>query len=392
MERCDILICGAGISGLLLASELSKHFFVVVLEKNSRGDCSTKFWLTSKDSLDANQELQMCVDSAWSEMEFVANDRSKFTARGEYILWNTRLLESHLIDRIVENGSKILYDHRFYSYKRTHDRIIAHANNVSFSSTLLIDCMGYSSPIAASANVVSILGYHHLYGRVIKLKSAIVPVAVDNVILSGQPSYLEIFPRSDGFANVVLIAPAESTNSVSKLEKDFEFIVERSHYSASFEDPRDGEKLQGIVPIGRLKRASLDRILFFGEAGQIHPAASCTCLSKLLHQYKVVCGRIRQQMNSNRLRSEDLRHVATRMNTFSQRLHQNMFVEISGWGSDKAERFIELLHCLDQRSLDDFIFRELTAKHLLRYENILNLIKKRNFLWLRPFFKTLFTW
>jgi hypothetical protein len=392
MTHCDVVVCGAGISGLLLASELSKHLSVIVLEKNSRLKCSNKFWLTSKECLDINQELQACVDSEWSEMQFVASDRTKFTATGKYILWNTKLLENYLIDKIINSGSKIFYEHRLYSYKRTNSSIISYANNLSFSSSLLIDCMGYSSPIVSSTNAVHILGYYHLYGRVIKLKKYITPVALDNVILSGQPSYLEVFPRSDGFANVVLIASAKNTNSITKLENDFNFIVERSHYSEFFDNPAVGEKLRGIVPIGKIRKTSLDRILFFGEAGQVHPAASCTCLSKLLAQFRRVSEAILHNVNTDQLRAKDLKSVTVRMNKFSQKLHQSMFTEMSGWRSDRAESFLELLHCIDQKSLDDFIFREITLAHFFQYQNLIRVIQKRNFLWVRPFLKSLFTW
>jgi hypothetical protein len=392
MTRCDIIICGAGISGLLLASELSKHLSVIVLEKNSRSQCSNKFWLTSKECLEINQELQACVDSEWSEMKFIASDRTKFTARGKYILWNTKLLESHLVDKIINNGSKMFYEHRLYSYKRTNNAIISYANNLSFSSSLLIDCMGYSSPIVNSTNAVHILGYYHLYGRVIKLKKDITPVALDNVILSGQPSYLEVFPRSDGFANVVLIAPAKNTNSTAKLENDFNFIVERSHYSEFFDNPGAGDKLRGIVPVGKIRKSSLDRILFFGEAGQVHPAASCTCLGKLLGQFRRVSESILHNVNTNQLRAKDLKSIAVRMNKFSQKFHQSMFMEIIGRRSDSAESFLELLHCIDQKSLDDFIFKEITLAHFLQYRNLIRVIQKRNFVWVRPLFRSLFTW
>src|SRR2546421_8278923 len=178
----DVTICGAGISGLLLASELSKSFSVVVLERSGQPQCSTKFWLTTRQSLDENPELAEYIDSEWGEMDFIAYDRSKFTAKGRYVLWNTKKLESHLIGMISANGSEVLYQHRFYSYEVTKTSIRSYANNSIFDSRLLIDCMGYSSPIVSSANAVNILGYQHLYGRVMNLTKPISPIAVDNVI------------------------------------------------------------------------------------------------------------------------------------------------------------------------------------------------------------------
>jgi flavin-dependent dehydrogenase len=273
MIRCDILICGAGISGLLLASELSKSFSVVVLEKNIQSKCSNKFWLTRKECLEANQELAGCVDSEWSEMDFISNDRSTFTAKGRYILWNTEKLEKFLIAEIKSNGSDVLYEHRFYSYKYLDGGILSYANNSAFDATMLIDCMGYSSPIVGSSHAINILGYHHLYGRTMRLKESMNPIALDNVLLSGKPSYLEVFPKADNTANVVLISPAKNTNSMAKLERDFEFIVEKSHYSELLEYVENCDTLHGIVPIGEMRKPALNRVLFFRRSRTDSPCS-----------------------------------------------------------------------------------------------------------------------
>src|SRR4029077_14112270 len=274
MFKHDVTICGAGISGLLLASELSKSFSVVVLDRSRRPQCSPKFWLTTRQSLDDNPALSDCIDSEWSEMDFISFDRSTFTAKGHYILWDTTKLENYLIEAITANGSAVLYRHRFYSYEITNTSVRSYANTSVFESRLLIDCMGYSSPIVNAANAVNILGYQHLYGRVMNLTKPISPIAADNVIVSGRPSFLEVFPKSDGTANVVLIAPAQGIGSLANLKSDFNFIVRNTHYSDVLSPGYVGEALHGIVPIGKVRNRALERILFYGEAGQVHPAAS----------------------------------------------------------------------------------------------------------------------
>src|SRR4051794_2822454 len=109
MVDCDITICGAGIAGLLMASELSKRYSVVVLEKGRHYQCSSKFWLTRRECLELNPHLHACVDSEWGELDFIANSRSKYTVKGKYILWNTTKLETYLIEFIKARGSEILY-------------------------------------------------------------------------------------------------------------------------------------------------------------------------------------------------------------------------------------------------------------------------------------------
>ena len=323
-------------------------------------------------------------------MDFIAYNRSKFTAKGLYILWNTKKLEDYLIGIINANGSKVLYEHRFYSYEITKDSIRSYANALVFDSHILIDCMGYSSPIVSSANAVNILGYHHLYGRTMKLNKPINPVAVDNVLISGAPSYLEVFPKSDGTANVVLIAPAKGISSLERLESDFNFIVSDTHYREVLSPLHGGEALRGVVPIGKVRKRALDRILFYGEAGQIHPAASCTCLNKLLLGYKEAASRVKQRIDSGRVSADDLKDVIPRLSGFAQRFNQNLFKQMSRLTSHQGAAFVELLQCLDHKSLDDLIFGEIRPTHFVQITNLLRVAKAKNTLWVAPFLRTVF--
>lgn len=390
MVDVDVTICGAGISGLLLASELSKSHSVAVLEKGDRAQCSNKFWLTSREALERNPQFSDCVDSEWNELDFIANSRVTYTASGNYVLWDTKKLEARLIDTIRSNRSEIYYKHRFYSYRRSSDKIISYANDTAFCSALVVDCMGYSSPIVSSSRAVSMVGYHHLLGRTMQLRRSIRPVAADNVILSGgSPSFLEVFPKSDGTANVVLIAPSKSVRTLRKLASDFEFIVNQSHYSETLAPIPNANPLYGVVPIGRMKKKALNRVLFYGEAGQTHPAASCTCLTKLLLSYKSVSDHVSKRLESDQLSAADLETTVPRASRFSQRLNQNLFRQLNVRTSDEGQAFVELLQCLDNASVDDLIFGEIKLAHFLQVDNWKRVIKKRNTAWVKPLLQTI---
>src|SRR4029077_7529824 len=257
-------------------------------------------------------------------------------------------------------------------------------------SRLLIDCMGYSSPIVNAANAVNILGYQHLYGRVMNLTKPISPIAADNVIVSGRPSFLEVFPKSDGTANVVLIAPAQGIGSLANLKSDFNFIVRNTHYSDVLSPGYVGEALHGIVPIGKVRNRALERILFYGEAGQVHPAASCTCLNKLLLGYKKTASILKQRIDSGRLSANDLKDVVPRASGFAQAFHRNLFKQLSQLTSHQAVSFVELAQCLDQKSVDDLIFGEVGPAHFLQIGNLVRVAKARNTVWLKPFLRTVF--
>jgi len=372
-----------------MASELSKSHSVVVLEKAQRAQCSNKFWLTRRECLEKNTELAACVDSEWNALDFIANNRSKFTATGEYVLWDTDKLEAHLIKTIEDNGSKIFYLHRFYAYDYTDNHILAYANNRTFRAALLIDCMGYSSPLVGSSGAVSMLGYHHLFGRTMLLKADINPVAADYVLLSSVPSFLEVFPKSNGTANVVLIAPAATTHSLDRLSKDFDFIVNGSHYSDVLSPLANASPLYGIVPIGVVRKRALKRVLFYGEAGQTHPSASCTCLNKLLLGFREAAKRVSQRVESGKLSASDLEDVMPQMHNFTQRFHQNLFRQWGTLTADQGRAFVDLLRCIDQKSLDELIFGEIRLRHFFQIENWRNVARIRNTLWVRPLMRTL---
>jgi flavin-dependent dehydrogenase len=388
MRDCDVLICGAGISGLLLAAELSKQLAVIVVDRNPRSACSMKFWLTTKQSLEPNPELEPYVDSEWYELDFIASSRAKFTAAGEYILWDTNRLETYLIETITANGGIVRYGHRFYGHHYAHGGIVSHINSETYHSSLLVDCMGFASPIVKASRAVNILGYHHLYGKVLRLKKEITPVAADNVLLSDHLSFFEVFPRSDGNANAVLIAPAETIRSTRTLGQDFSFIVEKSHYSDVLEPLPGGEILQGVVPVGTVRATALNRILFFGEAGQLHPAASGTCLTHLLLQYKSVAETITQKVRAGALSASDLSSVTRRMSNFGVRFHQNMFLEVIRQTSNCGDAFVELLNCLDQKLVNDFLFGDISARRFMRVWKLARLLQQRNFVWARPLLRT----
>lgn len=390
MRRFDVVVCGAGISGLLIASELSRFCSVLVIEKQPRSDCSRKFWLTKKDCLTSNMELIDCVDSEWDQLDFVANDRSTFTARGQYILWDTRRLESYLINQIHLNNSEVQYQTRLYGYQPLQDSISAFANSETFNTSLIIDCMGHSSPIVNATNSVKILGYHHLYGRTLGLRRPIAPVAVDNVILSDHPLFLEIMPKSGGTANVVMISPSASTKLSKVLVDDFNFAITKTHYADVFYPLRSSEELQGIVPIGRMRKRSLDRILFFGEAGQIHPAASCTCLNRMLKVYKETAKNIERRLLTDSVSAVDLSDAIPQPSLFSQRFHQNLFRQLNRSSSDQVRSMVELLHCLNEKSLDDLIFGEVGFGHFIQADNLRRVTRARNTIWLAPLLLTLF--
>ena len=384
----DIIIAGAGISGLLLASQLSQNFSVLVLEKNAELP-SSKYWLTTSDCLIDNEFLNDCLDCNYDHMNFISHDLASYKLEGSYTLWDSEKLLNKLKKQVRLNNGVLLYSHRFYSSFINNSRIKVLANDKEFSGKLLIDCMGYASPLILAKSAMQIVGYHLLYGAVLKTKINTSPVCLANTCISNNPVYLEIFPRSDGNAYVSLIKPLSQINNIHSLKSEFDFITQQSIYSSYFENTSPINELGGIVPVGIIKSGAFDRVFFFGEAAQMNPSATGTCLTMLLKHYKVVAEFLKGKIENSRLTKSDLEKSPIVINKFSRNFQLFLFKEMLTWKSDDFAKFLTLLNHIDNNSINNFLFDQIKISDFFKRENLYSVLKSRNVMWLRPFIKSI---
>src|ERR1035437_7768445 len=115
-KHFDVIIAGAGISGLLIASELSKSFSVLIIESKDELEIN-KFWVTLKSCLNSNLHLKNYVDSYFNNMEFSDAYQNSYKLTGEYILWKTPELLDYLTNSVLSNKGKIYFSQRFCGYR-----------------------------------------------------------------------------------------------------------------------------------------------------------------------------------------------------------------------------------------------------------------------------------
>lgn len=361
-EAYDIVVLGAGVAGLLIAGELAQRHRVLVLERSESLHCP-KYWLTDRASAAANADLETAIDTSYSTMDFIAYDGLTFRATGDYVLWESSRLIDHLANRIKKAGGEIDLGQQFYSIRENRDAIVVMANSRSIRARLVIDCMGYQSPIVFARNVMSVMGYYLLYGATFPLRAAVAPVALHNLMLSDHPGYIEAFPTEDGRLHIVLIVPAAELKPLSSLQSDFTFIVSKSPYAKHIDSPVSPERrfLGGIVPVGRMRRAALDRIFFFGEAGQSNPAASATALTRMLQSYRGISKHLSDCLAADSVSARDLGAVKQPVGGTNQRLQRALFRSILHWRSDDFRTVIDELVRLDDTELvNHLVFGDLS--------------------------------
>jgi len=348
----DFIVLGAGISGLLLASQLSKKHSVLIIEKE-KTDNFYKYWLTDKDSYDVNPDLKECINNEYNFLDYIGYDYTSYRCSGKYILWDSVKLVSHFMDALQAKNVVIIRPSRFYTYHLSRSHIQVYANDKTFTGKLLIDCMGHSSPIVSAKKVMSILGYYFIYGSTLKLKSKIDPIAFHNVMLKSCPSYLEIFPTSNDYAYATLIVPERKKYNFSSLKEEFDFIVKQTKYTSYFDHESESRMLGGIIPVGVLKKKGLDRIFFYGESGQANPAATATGLTIMLKTYKEVSDYLSYMLLNNKISGKELSSNAPELyNKYLKRVQLHFFKDFIKWNSDQ---FLNLINECNELSHDDFI-------------------------------------
>jgi flavin-dependent dehydrogenase len=294
-------------------------------------------------------------------MDFVAYDGLTATVEGDYSLWDTDKLLGQLERELAGHGGKILTGHTLYSFAHARDAIVVRANSQEIRAKLLIDCMGVGSPVVGAKGVATIKGYYILHGCEVGVRDGVRPVGLDNVVINQRPAFFELFPTSKGTAHTAIILPSRYLKPSRSIKSELLFILRKSHYSGQviWEPSSKQKSYFGIVPVGRLHTPALDRIVFFGEAGQVNPAASATGLTRMLLVYRQLAESIVQCLKQNRLgRKHLLRAVPEYMSTMNRVFQEILFESLLSFDSDDFRLLVRELNDYPADLVNDLIFAE----------------------------------
>jgi flavin-dependent dehydrogenase len=352
----DVIVAGAGVAGLLIGSEIANKHSVVLLEQ---GNCppTNKYWLTDENAALANPELMDCVDRRYDFLDFVAFDGFRARIRGRYCLWNTDKLVRRLSQTFSALGGRLLTDHRLYTFSETRGNVTVRANSELIQGRLLVDCMGFGSPIVGAKDVSTIVGYYIIHGLEVEVNEEIEPVGLDNILIHRRPSYFELFPTSRGTAHAAIILPSRDYKPDRSIKGDLHFILNCSHYKSKLRVPSNPKTYFGFIPVGRLRRPALDRIVFYGEAGQVNPATSATGLSRMLHTYRQLGAALDNCLERDALDcSSLLRAIPLSMTRMNRAFQETLFEQLLSFNSDDFRRLIQDLHDYPDDVVNDLIF------------------------------------
>lgn len=360
MLSTDVVIAGGGISGLLLASVLGSKCSVVLLEQRDSIP-RNKYWLTDRVAAEQNPNLSDCVDQEYEFMDFIAYDGLTATVHGRYTLWDTDRLLERLEKQVRASDVTVLTSHTLYSYSQSRDAIIIRANSKEIRAKLLIDCMGFGSPIVVAKGVVKIKGYYVIHGCEVNLQSPVRPIGLDNVIIGKNPAFFELFPTSQGTAHAAIILPSRVHKPGRSMRTELSFILRKSHYAEQICCEKTDRSYFGIVPVGRLRTPALDRVLFFGEAGQANPPASATGLTRMLLVYRELAEAVHNCVARDALRKGDLvAAIPDYMSRLNRVFQEILFESLLEFDSDDFRGLVEELRDYPDELINDLIFAKFT--------------------------------
>lgn len=360
MVTTDVIVAGGGIAGLLIATALAPRFSVTLLEQADSLP-RNKYWLTDAQAARDNAQFENCIDTFYDSFDFVAFDGLTATIHGDYCLWDTDALIELLSRRLTSSGVRVLTGHRLYSFHYGKDNISVRANSETIQAKLLIDCMGFGSPIVGAKDVATILGYYIVQGCEVAVTGNIRPIALDNVAVNRNPAFFELFPTSKGTAHAAIILPSHGYKTDRSLQREFAFIVTQSHYSEhiAWKTASNDNHYFGIVPVGRLHKPALDRIVFFGEAGQANPAASATGLTRFLRVYRQLANGLAECLETGQLgRKHLLKILPSYMTRMNRAFQESLFDNILSFDSDQFRRLVEELKEYPDQTVNAFLFAE----------------------------------
>jgi flavin-dependent dehydrogenase len=360
MLTADVVVAGGGVSGLLIASALAPSSSVILLEQTDEIP-RNKYWLTDEQSVTRNVQLKDCVDRRYRSLDFVAYDGLTARVNGDYCLWDTDKLVSYLLKESLRSQATVLTGHRLYSLSDTKDGLVVRANSKVIRARLLVDCMGFGSPLVGAKDIATIIGYYVLHGCEVATIGDVEPIALDNVVIDKRPAFLELFPTSRGTAHAALILPSRDFRSGRSIRGELSFILRKSHYSERVVwNPSSTQRSYfGIIPVGRLHTPALDHIVFFGEAGQSNPAASATGLTRMLHIYRDLASSIGECLRKDELKRRHLLHAIPRyMTRMNRAFQESLFENILTFTSDDFRGLVQDLREFPDDLVNDLIFAE----------------------------------
>lgn len=282
----DAIIVGGGPAGLAIASELSAHHKVLVLEKGEAGT-TDRFWFVPPDVLDdktapfayggVTRFLTKTYSMHGNDLAWRAKLFGPDTA---YPYIRDREILTHWAGAVRGNGSLIMDHCSYYAHTVDDSGVQVTSSLGSFRGRLLIDCSGFDSPVVRQYGFDrSDFYWWSVYGAIGKHPAGIGPMQVGDYMMwqtfadadpgslnDGKPVFeYEILDGETSFSLILYLRKVQVDKATMAAE--FFRVLRNEPSTADFHDVEVQSERWGWYPSGGLnQQIAGERVAFAGDA------------------------------------------------------------------------------------------------------------------------------
>lgn len=280
----DVVVIGGGPAGLAIASELSRNWRVLVVDKGQAGT-TKRSWFVPPNVID--DEVRPFTYGGVTRFlastctGATANWRARQFERYPYV--DEKTILPHWVSVIEDNGSEVLSQCEYRSHEVSAKGVSIDTTRGKFQARLLIDCSGYNSPIAKQYGI-SRAGYYwwSVYGAVGEHPNGLDGMEVGDYMLwqtfadstkdskaslqQGRPIFeYEVLDPHTSFSLILYLR----TEVVAReaMEPVYQHVIRKEASTAAFHDMEIKELKYGWYPSASVSQElARERVIFAGDA------------------------------------------------------------------------------------------------------------------------------
>ncbi|MFH2021005.1 MAG: lycopene cyclase family protein [archaeon] len=357
----DIVIVGGGIAGLALGSQLSKKHKVVIIEKGKICN-SHKPWTTEK-SIATKFGLENYIAVSFKKSFVSSFSGKKIFINADLVTMDDLGVLDFYKKEIRKHGSIVHENCKLIGTRKKKDNIEITTSNGKINGRLLIDCSGVESKLAK--DIYDREFYCPTYGGIYNYRIKDEEICLVKAAMRGPPAvFLSIYPMNK--SQVVVYTDEYLTRKKNPLllKKDHELNINNSHLKDKLKGKKMVREVYGIIPMGSMKKNSLDNIFFFGDSSLVGaPIVGSGFTNIILHSH-AIADHLTEKLASKKLTEKDLEFKYNEKERMNRDLLMLLNVFLIYAKPDQIDSLFECLKLLGNKTLVDTLFMRLSAEQL----------------------------